>query len=171
MPFGGSALERAGGFLRWGGTGRKVGRTAHPEIRMRRFFAIMFALATLTACGENGVTGTTVVNIVGDWRLQSVNGSPLTYIQQTGTTKLEVFSGTLVISASGNYTVTLQERITTNGSSSVTNATTFGTVDISGAGLLLKRSDRPADPAIQAELTTTTIGFVQDGLTLLFTKS
>ena len=138
---------------------------------MRRFFAIMLALATLTACGENGVTGTTVVNLVGDWRLQSVNGSPVPYTEETSTKKLEVFSGLIVISGSGNYTTTITQRITTNGSSSVANVTTYGTVEISGSSLIFKRADRPADPAMSAELTSNSIGFVQDGLTLLFVKS
>jgi len=131
----------------------------------------MLALATLVACGENSVSGPTTVNLIGDWRLQSVNGSPVPYTDETPTRKLEVFSGGIVITASGSFTTTLTQRITTNGSASVSNVTTYGTVQISGSALIFKRTDIPNDPGTTAELTSNSIALTQNGLALLFVKS
>jgi hypothetical protein len=171
MPFGGKPPRRAGGFLRWRGTADKVERTAHPEFGMRRLFVSMLALVTLVACGDNSTTGPATVNLVGSWRLQSVNGSAVPYTQQNGTSKLEVFGGGIVISQSGSFTTTLMERVTTNGSASVMNVTTYGTVEISGSGLIFKRTDIANDPGTTAELSIDSIALTQNGLALLFVKT
>ena len=138
---------------------------------MNRRLFLMFALAALAACGENGVTGTTTVNIVGSWRLQSVNGSPVPYTQQTAGSQLEILSGGVVISANGAFTTPVVQRTTTNGSSSVNVSTTYGTVDISGPTVLFKRQDVQGAPDIPVELTSDSMTFSQNNLTLLFVRS
>jgi hypothetical protein len=136
---------------------------------MRRVLA-MFALATLIACGDNSSTGPVTVNLVGDWKLQSVNGSPLPYSQTTSTGKYEVFDGSTVITASGGFTMNLTQRTTTNGSSSISVLTTFGTVTISGSSVIFKRQDIPNDPGTEAVLTSDTFGLTQNGLALVFVR-
>ncbi|MFL5617837.1 MAG: hypothetical protein ACJ79A_05505 [Gemmatimonadaceae bacterium] len=137
---------------------------------MRRLLA-MFALATLAACGDNSSTGPVTVNLVGNWKLQSVNGSALPYSQTTSTGKFEVFDGSTVISSTGSFTMNVTQRTTaTNGSSSISTVTTFGTVEISGSSVIFKRQDIPNDPGTTAELTSDTFALTQNGLALVFVK-
>jgi hypothetical protein len=137
---------------------------------MRRLFAVL-ALASLVACGENSSTAPVTVNLVGSWRLQTVNGSPVPFSQTTSAGKLEVFSGAIVIGESGNYTTTLSQRITApSGSSSILIVTTFGTVAISGPNVVFTRTDVPNDPGTTAELTANSLSFTQSGLALVFVK-
>ncbi|PYP77489.1 MAG: hypothetical protein DMD35_15260 [Gemmatimonadetes bacterium] len=138
---------------------------------MRRLFAVL-ALASLVACSENSTTAPVTVNLIGTWRLQTVNGSPLTYTQTTANGTLEVFSGAIVIDESGNFTTTLSQRLTaTNGSSSILVVTTYGTVEISGPNIVFHRTDIANDPGTTAELTATTISLTQNGLVLVFAKT
>ena len=173
MQSGGRPPAGAGRFLRWGGTDRKVGRTAHPKIGMRRIFATMLALATLAGCGENSSTGPTTVNLVGTWTLQSVNGGSIPYTQTTSAGKTEVMSGSIVISGNGAFTTTVVQRVTPAGSANanIVVVTTYGTVEIGGPFLVFKRADVPNDPGTTAELTSTTISYTQNGLALVFAKT
>jgi hypothetical protein len=136
---------------------------------IRRLF-VMFALATLAACGENSSTGPVTVNLVGSWKLQSVNGSTLPYSQTTSTGKYEIFDGSADIQGSGAFTINLTQRTTTGTSSSVSVLTTYGTVDISSGSVIFKRQDIPNDPGTTATLTADTFGLVQNGYTLVFVK-
>jgi hypothetical protein len=137
---------------------------------MNRRLFVMFALATLAACGENSSTGPVTVNLVGSWKLQSVNGSTLPYSQTTSTGKYEIFDGSADIQGSGAITINLTQRTTTGTSSSVSVLTTYGTVDISSGSVIFKRQDIPNDPGTTATLTADTFGLVQNGYTLVFVK-
>jgi hypothetical protein len=136
---------------------------------MRRLF-VMFALATLAACGENSSTGPVTVNLVGDWKLQSVNGSALPFTQTTSTGKFEIFDGSAVIQSTGAFTINLTQRTTTGTSSSIFVLTTNGTVEISGSSVIFKRQDIPNDPGTTATLTANTFGLTQNGYELVFVK-
>ena len=135
----------------------------------RRLF-VMFALATLAACGENGTTGPVTVNLVGTWKLQSVNGAALPFSQTTATGKYEIFDGSIDIQGTGSFTMNLTTRTTTGTSSSVFVLTTYGTVDISGGAVIFKRQDIPNDPGQTASLSPNTIGLTQNGYALEFVK-
>jgi hypothetical protein len=137
---------------------------------MNRRLFVMFALATLAACGENSSTGPVTVNLVGSWKLQSVNGSTLPYSQTTSTGKYEIFDGSADIQGSGAFTINLTQRTTTGTSQSVSVLTTYGTVDISSGSVIFKRQDIPNDPGTTATLTADTFGLVQNGYTLVFVK-
>ena len=136
---------------------------------MRRAF-VMLALASLVACGDNSTTGPTTVNLVGTWTLQSVNGSPIPFSQTSATQKLEVLSGSLVISGNGAFTSTLIERVTPTGAANgnIVVVTTFGTVDTNGGVVVLRRTDIPNDSGTTVDLTSTTIGYTLNGLALVF---
>lgn len=137
---------------------------------MRRLFATL-ALVVVAAC-DNTSTGTTTVDLVGNWTLQSVNGSAVPYTEQTTARKLEVLTGGIVISTTGSYTTTRTERTTpTGGSPSVVVVTTYGTVVLDRSSLVFKRADIPNDPGTAAALTSNSIAFTQDGLALVFVKS
>jgi hypothetical protein len=136
---------------------------------IRRLF-VMFALATLAACGENSSTGPVTVNLVGSWKLQSVNGGAVPFSQTTSTGKFEIFDGSAVIQSTGAFTINLTTRTTTGTSSSIFVQTTFGTVDISGGAVIFKRQDIPNDPGQTASLSPTTIGLTQNGYALEFVK-
>ena len=138
---------------------------------MNRRLFVMFALATLAACGENGSTAPVTVNLVGSWKLQSVNGSALPFSQTTSTGKYEIFDGSADIQGSGAFTINLTTRTTTGTSSSIFVLTTYGTVDISGGTAIFKRQDIPNDPGTPATLTGDTFGIVQNGYTLVFVKT
>src|SRR5690349_940172 len=120
---------------------------------MNRRLFVMFALATLAACSDNSSTGPVTVNLVGSWKLQSVNGSALPFSQTTSTGKFEIFDGSIDIQGSGAFTLNLTTRTTTGTSSSVSVLTTYGTVDISSGAVVFKRQDIPNDPGTTATLT------------------
>jgi hypothetical protein len=137
---------------------------------MRRLF-LMFALATLVACGDNSSTGPVTVNLVGNWKLQSVNGGSIPYSETTATGKFEVLDGSAVITGTGGFTMNVVERTTTTcGSQSVFIRTTYGTVEISGSTVVFKRQDIANDPGTTASLTADTFGLTQNGRTLVFLK-
>jgi len=137
---------------------------------MRRLL-VMFALATLAACGENSSTGPVTVNLVGSWKLQSVNGTALPFSQTTSTGKYEIFDGSADIQGSGAYTINLTTRTTTGTSSSIFILTTFGTVDISTGLVIFRRQDIPNDPGTTATLTADSFSLTQNGYTLVFVKT
>jgi hypothetical protein len=137
---------------------------------MNRRLFLMFALATLAACGENSSTGPVTVNLVGSWKLQSVNGSALPFSQTTSTGKYEIFDGSADIQSSGAFTINLTQRTTTGTSISTSVLTTYGTVDISSGSVIFKRQDIPNDPGTAATLTADTITLTQNGYTLAFVK-
>jgi hypothetical protein len=136
---------------------------------IRRLF-VMFALATLAACGENSSTGPVTVNLVGSWKLQSVNGSALPFSQTTSTGKYEIFDGSADIQTTGAFTINLTQRTTTGTSQSISVLTTYGTVDISTGAVIFKRQDIPNDPGTTATLSAGTIGLTQNGYALVFAK-
>ena len=136
---------------------------------IRRLF-LMFALATLAACGENGTTGPVTVNLVGSWKLQSVNGSALPFSQTTSTGKFEIFDGSANIQGGGAFTINLTTRTTTGTSSSIFVQTTYGTVDVSTGAVIFKRQDIPNDPGTTATLTDNSFGITQNGYALVFVK-
>ena len=137
---------------------------------MRRFF-LMFALVTLAACGDNSSTGPVTVNLVGNWKLQSVNGGSIPYSETTTTGKFEVLDGSAVITGTGGFTMNVVERTTaTGGSQSVFIRTTYGTVEISGSTVVFKRQDIANDTGTTASLTADTFWLTQNGRTLVFLK-
>jgi hypothetical protein len=136
---------------------------------IRRLF-VMFALATLVACGENSSTGPVTVNLVGSWKLQSVNGSALPFSQTTSTGKYEIFDGSADIQTTGAFTINLTQRTTTGTSQSISVLTTYGTVDISTGAVIFKRQDIPNDPGTTATLSAGTVGLTQKGYALVLAK-
>jgi hypothetical protein len=136
---------------------------------IRRLF-VMFALATLVACGENSSTGPVTVNLVGSWKLQSVNGGAVPFSQTTSTGKFEIFDGSAVIQSTGAFTINLTTRTTTGTSSSIFVQTTFGTVDISSGAVIFRRQDIPNDLGTTATLTDNSFGITQNGYALVFVK-
>jgi hypothetical protein len=130
----------------------------------------MFALATLAACSDNSSTGPVTVNLVGSWKLQSVNGSALPFTQTTSTGKYEIFDGSADIQGSGGFTINLTQRTTTGTSSSISILTTYGTVEISGSSVIFKRQDIPNDPGTTAILSADSFTLTQNGYTLVFVK-
>jgi hypothetical protein len=137
---------------------------------MKRRLFVMFALAALAGCGENSSTGPDTVNLVGSWTLQSVNGGAIPFTQTSATEKREVLSGSLVISANGAFTSTLIQRVTPTGATTgnIVVLTTFGTVDVNGGVVVLRRTDIANDPGTTAELTSTTLAYTLNGLALVF---
>ena len=137
---------------------------------MKRRLFVMFALAALAGCGENSSTGPDTVNLVGSWTLQSVNGGAIPFTQTSATDKREVLSGSLVISANGAFTSTLIQRVTPTGATTgnIVVLTTFGTVDVNGGVVVLRRTDIANDPGTTAELTSTTLAYTLNGLALVF---
>ena len=137
---------------------------------MKRRLFVMLAVAALVGCGENSSTGPTTVNLIGSWTLQSVNGGAIPFTQTSATEKREVVSGSLVISANGAFTSTLIQKVTPTGATNanIVVLTTFGTVDINGGIVVLRRTDISNDPGTTVELTSTTIAYTLNGLALVF---
>jgi hypothetical protein len=137
---------------------------------VKRLVLAGLALATLTACVDSS-TAPSSVSLVGEWSLQSVNGSPLPYVEQTAEGKLEILSGAIVITAAATHTTTVTELITVNSSPDIVVTTTYGPVSVDGSTVIFKLTEKPSDPGTVATLSSNALTLTQDGRVLVFVKS
>lgn len=125
--------------------------------------------ATLVSCGGDGATGTdTGTSFVGTYQLRSINGSPLPYVNfDQGGSKDEIVSETFTLGASGSWSHSYSERITTNGQVILQNGQTAGTFTSSGATLSFKST---ANEIFTGTVSGNTLVLQRQSLTLSYTK-
>ncbi len=127
-------------------------------------FAAIFAFST--ACSD-GIVGSSTVT--GDYRLVSINGSPLPYATaNTSTTKTEIVDDVITLYEGFTYAEVIHSRVTANGQA--TNAT----MNKAGAYSLLGNSIAFAistgGPPRYATITADVMTMVDAGLTSVFKK-
>lgn len=95
-----------------------------------RKLLVLLSLVAAAACGDSA---TSAASVAGTYNLQTVNGSPLPFLEQPSGPKIELLSEQLVLTSSGTFTITDQERTTPTGGSPSTQTLTFsGTYTLSG---------------------------------------
>ena len=83
---------------------------------MRKLLAIL-ALATLAACSDSS-TNPNSDAIEGTYSLRTINGSPLPFIFQDGTSSITLKTDVITIASNGSWTEQLTYTETSNGQSS-----------------------------------------------------
>lgn len=108
---------------------------------MRRLLlslAVLLAVV-LSACGGNDSTGPGSVSIAGTYTLRTINGGNLPFtVFQSGTDKVEVISGDVVLTDGGTYTTQTTVRTTMDGTVTTDSETDAGTYTRSGTVLTLR---------------------------------
>lgn len=101
---------------------------------MRRVAAVLIlALCSSTvSCGSDSSTNPTTASLAGTWKLTTVNGSPLPYVEQSGTTTIELLNDQITAAASGAFTESYNVRYTTNGQATTQPSTDAGTWSLNG---------------------------------------
>jgi len=110
-------------------------------MRIRQIAPLMFAFAV--ACGgESAATQPTPASLAGTWSLHDINGALLPFVlSQTGTSKTEILSDTVVATAAGRYTQTTQLRTTANGVATTSSVSDAGTYTLNGSAVLVRSGD------------------------------
>ena len=88
----------------------------------------------VVGCGSD--TAVEPATITGTYTLQTINGSPLPYVNfENANNKDEIVSETFTLAAGGQWAHTFRERITISGSVSLHDGQTAGTYSGSAASL------------------------------------
>ena len=134
---------------------------------MRRLFTL-FALVTLAACGGDTSTGPPDASAAGTWTLKSYNGKAVPYTVTVGEDKVELLSGSLVLTPPNSYKFSLTYRYTEAGTVTTETQMSAGTYTTSGSTVTFQPSSA-GDPASIGTISgnTLTIG----GDAFVFVKS
>lgn len=93
---------------------------------MRRLVAVLLCATMVSACGGD-TPGTPIsTDITGTYTLKTMNGSPLPFVIQSGTTTVTRLSDTLIVSSNGTWSQTIAYRETVNGQTTNTTGTRGG---------------------------------------------
>jgi hypothetical protein len=113
---------------------------SHPIRAAWRVALVMALSAAFPGCGGDSATSPDAgSSFAGTYRLQSINGLPLPFVNfDQGGSKDEITSETITLSASGSWTHSYSERITTNGQVILQNGQTAGSFTTAGASLSFK---------------------------------
>src|SRR5438552_2700382 len=84
------------------------------ETLMRKLLPLFALIATIAACGGDA-TSPASASIAGTFQLKTVNGSPLPFTFQSGTTKAIVTSDVLTVADGGTWAEQGNFTITVNG--------------------------------------------------------
>jgi hypothetical protein len=138
---------------------------------MRMLLLIGLLATTLVACGDSaGPSGE--ANIAGTYTLRTVNGQNVPFaVVVLGTYRLEVVSGSVTISGTGNSGTYTDQIVTRE-----TQGTTTTTETENGAGTWTRTNnaivfrDNADASTINGSLSANTITFVQEGITFVLRK-
>lgn len=110
---------------------------------MRRILVMTFAFATvlLAGCGSDSSTAPTLSSLAGTWNLSTVNGSPLPFVVQASSPKIELLSDQIVVSANGTFTESTVARFTDGTTVSTTTIPDAGTYTLNGTAAVFTFSD------------------------------
>jgi len=139
------------------------------ERRYHRCVARLLATAVaflVVGCG--GDSPAEPATITGTYTLQTINGSPLPYVNfQNATDKDEIVSETFTLAAGGQWAHTYRERITTGGTVLLQDGQTAGTYTGSSAALSFTSS---SNEKFTGSLNGGTLTILRIGKTLVYTR-
>ena len=136
---------------------------------MRKILALV-ALAALAACGGDSTGPSAGLN--GTYALKTVNGLTVpAVLYQDASEKYEITAGSLTINGS-NYTVSISDRDTYNGTVTTSVSTDAGTVAVNGSTVTFTSSNpAPGDTPTTATFSGgNTITATDVGSSMVFQK-
>lgn len=141
--------------------------------RARRALATLAAAATLVvmaACGSDITTAPHSSSVVGDWTLQSVDGkAPPDTVIHTSTLTVEFLDGTLALNEDMSYKLFFHSRTTQSDSVTADSSGSTGTYTQSGNTVTIHNTANNGN--VVATIASSSLTFVDNGLTFMFTKS
>ena len=110
---------------------------------MRRILVMTFAFASvlLAGCGSDSSTGPTQASLAGTWNLSTINGSPLPFVIQASSPKIELLSDQIVVSANATFSQSTVARVTDGSTVSTTTIADNGTYTLNGTAAVFTFSD------------------------------
>jgi hypothetical protein len=109
-----------------------------------------------------------VVSAAGTWNLTTVNGSPLPFIAQAASPKVELLSDQLILGASGTFTQTTTVRFTDVGVDTTQTFADAGTYTVNGTAISFRfNSDGSVETGTVGSTTLTVAG---GGFSAVYTK-
>ena len=108
-------------------------------VLMRRLFPVL-ALAMAVACGGDKSTNPNSDSIEGTYSLRTVNGSPLPFTFQSGTTSVTLTSDVITVAGNGSWTESIGYRQTANGQTTTGTDTDGGSWVRAGSSVTLNSS-------------------------------
>lgn len=93
---------------------------------MRKTMAVL-ALAIFAACGGSDSTSPASASVGGTYSLKTINGSPLPFVFQSGTTSVTILADALVVGENGTWTESTSYKQTVNGQTSTGTGGDAGT--------------------------------------------
>ena len=90
-------------------------------------FLLAAALCVLAACGSDSGTNPNNAAIDGTYTLRTVNGSPLPFTIQSGTTSLTLTKDVITVGSNGSWTESMNYSQTVNGQTSTGTIADGGT--------------------------------------------
>ena len=122
---------------------------------MRRLILLAALPLALMACGSDSDNTPTIVSLAGTWNLTTANGAALPFtISNTGGTKVELLSASVVVTSTGTFTGTESIRTTVGtGTPTTSNLPLAGTISASGTLVTVTLT---GSTAVQGTLTGTT---------------
>lgn len=94
---------------------------------------LVLSLALLAACGGDSATSPTSQSLAGTYTMRTVNGSPLPFVVQSGTTKITITADVMTVADGGTWSETGAFTLTVNGSSTSQVISDGGTFVRAGA--------------------------------------
>lgn len=101
---------------------------------MRKLIALVALMAT-AACGSDSPTNPNNASIAGTYSLTQINGNPLPFTLQSGTTTVVVLSDVMTVADGGTWSENGTYRVTQNGSTSTQTLADGGTWTRAGSGV------------------------------------
>jgi hypothetical protein len=101
---------------------------------MRKLIALVAIFAT-AACSSDSPTNPNSASIAGTYALTAINGSPLPFTLQSGTTTVVLLTDVITVADGGTWSETGTYRVTQNGSTSNQAFADGGTWTRAGSGV------------------------------------
>ena len=135
---------------------------------MRRIFVACALTALLAACGSDS-TSPASADITGTYTLKTVNGSPLPFTLQSGTTVVSLTSDVIIVSSNGTWSESGIYQQTVNGQTTSGTGSDGGTWTRAGTSVTLT-SAQGADGTYTGSYSTNTLTLSNSGFVSVFTK-
>jgi hypothetical protein len=148
-----------------------LGRGVHPptnEVQLRKLIALLALVAT-AACSSDSPTNPASASIAGTYTMTAIDGSPLPFTFQSGTSTVVLLSDVMTVADGGTWSETGTFRVTQNGSTSTQTFVDGGTWSRAGTGVSFYSDALAADSYI-GTFTGTSFNLADDTFTYVFVR-
>ena len=137
---------------------------------MRRLAAsiLLFAAATVSACGDSTGPGLGLGTSTGTYSLRTINGNALPYtIEEGAGTTVVIVSDAFALQAGGRFTEAFSLRVTENGTTTTQSGTNAGTWALTGTAVTLTLD---GGGSVSGTLSGGVLTIVDSGLSLEYRR-